>query len=83
MTIHIGILSDLPARARTVVMIGNRSSDHLRELIRIAEFSRGARPIGSKRRRNCSRAGSRVRRKSASLSVRKTWSRWCGTSWTG
>lgn len=38
MTIHIGILSDLPVKARTVLMIGNRSSDHLRELIRIAEF---------------------------------------------
>jgi len=38
MTIHIGILSDLPVKARTVVMIGNRSSDHLRELMRIAEF---------------------------------------------
>src|SRR5471030_1748171 len=38
MTIHIGKLSDFPPRTRTVVFIGNRSSDHLRELIRIAEF---------------------------------------------
>jgi len=38
MTIHIGNLADLPPRARTVIMIGSRSSDHLRELIRIAEY---------------------------------------------
>jgi len=38
MTIHVGLFSDLPPQARTVVLIGNRSSDHLRELVRIAEF---------------------------------------------
>jgi 4-hydroxy-3-methylbut-2-enyl diphosphate reductase len=38
MTIHIGMLSDLPLKTRTVVLIGSRSSDHLRELVRIAEF---------------------------------------------
>jgi len=38
MTIHIGTLLALPATVRTVVFVGNRSSDHLRELMRIAEF---------------------------------------------
>ena len=38
MTIHIGMLSDFPPQTRTVVFIGNRGSDHLRELIRIAEW---------------------------------------------
>ncbi len=38
MNIHIGMLSDLPQKTRTVVLIGSRSSDHLRELVRIAEF---------------------------------------------
>ncbi len=38
MTIHIGMLSDLPAKTRTIVLIGSRTSDHLRELVRIAEF---------------------------------------------
>jgi len=38
MTIHIGILSDLSPRVQTVVLIGSRTSDHLRELMRIAEF---------------------------------------------
>jgi 4-hydroxy-3-methylbut-2-enyl diphosphate reductase len=38
MTIHIGLLSDLQPQVRTVVFIGGRSSDHLRELMRIAEF---------------------------------------------
>jgi 4-hydroxy-3-methylbut-2-enyl diphosphate reductase len=38
MTIHIGKLSDFPPQTRTVVFIGSRSSDHLRELVRIAEF---------------------------------------------
>jgi 4-hydroxy-3-methylbut-2-enyl diphosphate reductase len=37
MTIHVGTLTNLPAEARTVVFIGHRSSDHLRELARIAE----------------------------------------------
>jgi len=37
MTIHIGMLSDLPPKTRTVVLIGSRTSDHLRELVRIAE----------------------------------------------
>jgi 4-hydroxy-3-methylbut-2-enyl diphosphate reductase len=32
------MLSDLPAKTRTVVLIGSRSSDHLRELVRMAEF---------------------------------------------
>src|SRR5580658_9485894 len=38
MTIHVGLFSDLPPQARTVVLIGTRSSDHLRELVRMAEF---------------------------------------------
>jgi 4-hydroxy-3-methylbut-2-enyl diphosphate reductase len=38
MTIHIGKLSDFSPRTRTVLFIGSRSSDHLRELIRMAEF---------------------------------------------
>jgi 4-hydroxy-3-methylbut-2-enyl diphosphate reductase len=38
MIIHLGVFSDLPPQARTIVLIGNRGSDHLRELIRIAEF---------------------------------------------
>jgi 4-hydroxy-3-methylbut-2-enyl diphosphate reductase len=38
MTIHIGTLSDLKPQVRTIVFIGSRSSDHLRELVRIAEF---------------------------------------------
>ena len=38
MHIHLGILSDLLPQVKTVVMIGNRASDHLRELVRIAEF---------------------------------------------
>lgn len=38
MTIHIGMLADLPPKTRTVVMIGSRTSDHLRELVRMAEF---------------------------------------------
>ena len=38
MIIHIGLLSDLQPQVRTVVFIGSRSSDHLRELVRIAEF---------------------------------------------
>ncbi len=38
MTVHIGILANLPPKTRTVVLIGSRTSDHLRELIRIAEF---------------------------------------------
>jgi len=33
-----GILSDLLPQVQTVVMIGHRASDHLRELARIAEF---------------------------------------------
>ena len=37
-------------------MIGSRASDHLRELARIAEF-KGRRPIASKTRRSCNRAG--------------------------
>jgi 4-hydroxy-3-methylbut-2-enyl diphosphate reductase len=38
MTIHVGLFSDLPPQARTVVLIGSPASDHLRELVRIAEF---------------------------------------------
>jgi 4-hydroxy-3-methylbut-2-enyl diphosphate reductase len=38
MHIHQGILSDLLPQVQTVIMIGNRASDHLRELVRIAEF---------------------------------------------
>jgi 4-hydroxy-3-methylbut-2-enyl diphosphate reductase len=38
MTIHVGLFSDLPPQTRTVVMIGSKSSDHLRELVRLAEF---------------------------------------------
>jgi 4-hydroxy-3-methylbut-2-enyl diphosphate reductase IspH len=38
MTIHVGNLSGLPGRVRTVVFVGTRTSDHLLELMRIAEF---------------------------------------------
>ncbi len=38
MHIHQGILSDLLPQVQTIIMIGNRASDHLRELARIAEF---------------------------------------------
>ena len=38
MHIHQGILSELLPHVQIVVMIGNRASDHLRELARIAEF---------------------------------------------
>jgi 4-hydroxy-3-methylbut-2-enyl diphosphate reductase IspH len=38
MTIHIGTLGELPPEARTVLLLGSRSSDHLREIMRIAEF---------------------------------------------
>jgi 4-hydroxy-3-methylbut-2-enyl diphosphate reductase len=38
MHIHQGILADLLPQVQTVVMIGSRASDHLRELARIAEF---------------------------------------------
>ena len=38
MHIHRGLLSDLLPQVQIVVMIGNRASDHLRELARIAEF---------------------------------------------
>ena len=38
MTIHLGTLAALPAQARTVIMLGSRTSDLIRELIRIAEF---------------------------------------------
>ena len=38
MHIHQGILSDRLPQVQIVVMIGNRASDHLRELARIAEF---------------------------------------------
>ena len=38
MHIHQGILSDLLPQVQIIVLIGNRASDHLRELARIAEF---------------------------------------------
>jgi 4-hydroxy-3-methylbut-2-enyl diphosphate reductase IspH len=38
MTIHIGAFGDLPPEARTILLLGSRSSDHLRELARMAEF---------------------------------------------
>ena len=38
MHIHQGLLSDLLPQVQTVIMIGSRASDHLRELARIAEF---------------------------------------------
>jgi 4-hydroxy-3-methylbut-2-enyl diphosphate reductase len=38
MTIHISTLLAMPPRVRTVVFVGTRTSDHLRELVRIAEF---------------------------------------------
>src|SRR5258708_1587771 len=38
MHIHQGILSDLLPQVQTIIMIGSRASDHLRELARIAEF---------------------------------------------
>jgi 4-hydroxy-3-methylbut-2-enyl diphosphate reductase len=38
MNIHIGLLADFPAATTTIILIGNRSCDHLRELIRMIEF---------------------------------------------
>jgi 4-hydroxy-3-methylbut-2-enyl diphosphate reductase len=38
MHIQQGIFSDLLPQVQIVVMIGNRASDHLREMARIAEF---------------------------------------------
>jgi 4-hydroxy-3-methylbut-2-enyl diphosphate reductase len=38
MHIYQGRLSDLLPQVQTIIMIGNRASDHLRELARIAEF---------------------------------------------
>lgn len=38
MHIHQGILSDLLPQVQIVIMIGNRASDHLREMARIVEF---------------------------------------------
>jgi 4-hydroxy-3-methylbut-2-enyl diphosphate reductase IspH len=38
MTIHIGAFGDLPPEVRTILLLGSRSSDHLREIQRIAEF---------------------------------------------
>jgi 4-hydroxy-3-methylbut-2-enyl diphosphate reductase len=38
MHIQQGILSDLLPQVQTVIMIGHRASEHLRELARIAEF---------------------------------------------
>jgi 4-hydroxy-3-methylbut-2-enyl diphosphate reductase len=36
--IYIGALWELPADARIVLLLGDRSCDHLREIRRIAEF---------------------------------------------
>jgi 4-hydroxy-3-methylbut-2-enyl diphosphate reductase len=36
--IHIGPLWELPPNARIVLLLGDRSCDHLREIRRIAEF---------------------------------------------
>jgi len=36
--IHIGALWELPPDARIVLLLGDRSCDHLREIRRIAEF---------------------------------------------
>lgn len=38
MNIHVAPLPELPPQVSTIVMLGNRSSDHLRELARIAEW---------------------------------------------
>jgi 4-hydroxy-3-methylbut-2-enyl diphosphate reductase IspH len=38
MTIHIGAFGELPPEVRTLLLLGSRSSDHLREIQRIAEF---------------------------------------------
>jgi 4-hydroxy-3-methylbut-2-enyl diphosphate reductase len=38
MHIHQGILSSLLPQVQIVLMIGTRASDHLRELVRIAEY---------------------------------------------
>jgi len=38
MNIQIGTLLSLSPQVRTVIFLGTRSSDHLRELIRMAEF---------------------------------------------
>ncbi len=38
MTIHIGLLSDLQPQVRTVILSAAEASDHLRELVRMAEF---------------------------------------------
>ncbi len=38
MHIHYGLLSDMLPQVQTVILIGNRASDHLKEMARIAEF---------------------------------------------
>jgi 4-hydroxy-3-methylbut-2-enyl diphosphate reductase len=38
MHIQHGLLSDLLPQVQTVILIGSRASDHLREMARIAEF---------------------------------------------
>ncbi len=38
MHIHYGLLSDLLPQVQTVILVGSRASDHLREMARIAEF---------------------------------------------
>ena len=38
MTIHLGTLAELPAQVRTIILLGRRTSDHLRELVRLIEF---------------------------------------------
>ena len=38
MKIHIAPLGELPSEVRTILLLGSRTSDHLRELARIAEW---------------------------------------------
>ena len=38
MTIHLGTVAELPAQVRTIILLGRRTSDHLRELVRLIEF---------------------------------------------
>jgi 4-hydroxy-3-methylbut-2-enyl diphosphate reductase len=38
MTLHVGTLPELPPQARTILLIGRRTSDHLQELVRMAEM---------------------------------------------
>ena len=38
LTVHLGALWELPPDARIVLLLGDRSCDHLREIRRMAEF---------------------------------------------